>query len=188
MQKICSDIILFISLSLIGYKIYDVNKVEIKGVCSYTNSVLSRETLYKNAVYFYLRKVIGDIDDFYDMDCSARQKCGFYYLKKDQILIEEKVKKFNIDSSDFVNLLENKKDMYHVKISSLYMRGPLNTGNIDIFTGIYTQAEKGDTSNANYFLGIKRIEIDENNNMIYDSYSFEPYFIPVDNCGKLLIF
>lgn len=188
MQKICSSIILFISLSLIGYKIYDVNKVEIKGACSYTNSVLSRETLYKNAVYFYLRKVIGDIDDFYDMDCSARQKCGFYYLKKDQMLIEEKVKKFNIDSSDFVNLLENKKDMYHVKISSLYIREFLDTGSIDIFTGIYTQAEKGNTSNANYFLGVRHFSVDKYNNIKYGSYSLEPYFIPVDNCGKLLIF
>ncbi|OOR98527.1 hypothetical protein B0188_11355 [[Haemophilus] felis] len=105
-------------------------------------------------------------------------------------MIEEKIKNFNIDDSDFINLLKNRKDIYNAKINSLYSRYYDGDGELRIFLGVYTRAEKGNrwpiTSNANYYLRIQQFDVDENNNLKYDSDSF-PYFIPIDNCGKLLI-
>ncbi|NBI43873.1 hypothetical protein GVX76_10420 [[Haemophilus] felis] len=185
-------VILFMSIGFLGYKIYEtVNENMKKGICLYTNSILTKDELYKNAVYFYVNKSIEDAGDYYSK-CKVEKICGVYYINNENGSIEEKVKNFNIDNSDFINLVKNKKNIYKIKVNSLYSRYHDGDGDLRIFTGIYTKAEKGNrwpmTSNANYYLGIRHFYVDENNNLKYTSVSLEPYFIPIDNCGKPLIF
>ncbi|OOR99124.1 hypothetical protein B0188_11190 [[Haemophilus] felis] len=73
-----------------------------------------------------------------------RKKCGIYYINStnELALIEEKIKNFNIDDSDFINLLKNRKDIYNAKINSLYSRYYDGDGELRIFLGVYTRAEK----------------------------------------------